>query len=346
MINDNKSLSFTTGIIREDIVYLMCREYAMLVAMDYNSGEYIWIKNIPDEDYDTLHGSWRIISIKDKLVIVPFNFQYIHIYDIKNDKWGIVDFTCSKKNANQYSEAFVHENKVIMIGAMVNNILSFNIDNNETKVINSYFAELDTLNYYNCRGGYAHIDDYIYIPISCICEVLKLSLKEYEYEVIHLNDQLPGFSGICYDGKYFWMPSRVNSSVDIYDKEFHRIDTLDIFSSDAEEFKLEGAYIYQDNIYIHGQDGKDTYIIDRDTKEITKMDAPLLFLYGKNAFLTGQFNDGTLYLKNKEKEKKIYPKINNTIRNVLFEMIKQEILCGKTLKETEELGLIDFINFL
>lgn len=347
MINNNKLWNFTTGIVLQDVVYLMCRDYAVLVAMDFNSGEYLWIRKVPNEDYDTFHGSWRIISIENKLVIVPFNFRFIHIYDIANDRWDKVDFEGSRKNANQYSEAFVHENKVIMIGAVVNNILSLDINNYEKKVINSYFAGLDSLKYYYCRGGYVNIDDCIYIPLSCRCEVLKLSLKEYDYEVIHISNQQPGFSGISFDGMHYWMPSRINSTVNIFDKEFRRIDMVELSSpGHQEECKLEGAYMYQDHIYIHGQDGEDTYIIDKDSKKMTKMDAPLLFLYSDNGFLIGQYNDGSLFFKMEEKEKRIYPVINNDIKREFYGMIKQEILYGRTLNETEEIGLMDFLSFL
>ncbi len=347
MNNNNKKWCFTTGIILGEVVYLVCRDYAMLVAMDFNSGECIWIKKVPDEDFDTLYGSWRIIPIEDKLVIVPFNFRYIHIYDITNGKWDMVDFGGSKKNANQYSEALVHENRVIMLGALVDNIILLDTDNSKTKVINSYFKELDSRRYYNCRGGYVHIDDDIYIPISCKCEVLKLNLSGYEYEVINISDKLPGFSGIAYDGENFWLPSRINSSVGVYNKEFCEIDRVDLSSTNSEEeSRLEGAYYYQDYIYIHGQYGKDTYIIDRDTKEVTKREAMLQFLYGTNDFLIGQYNDRSLLLKLKDKEKKLYPRINDDIKKVFFEIVKQETLCCNLLKETEELVLRDFLNLI
>ena len=347
MIDNNKSWNFTTGIILNDIVYLMCRDYAMLMAIDLNSWECLWIKKIPDEDYDTQHGSWRLIPIEDKLIIVPFNFRYVHIYDITNDKWDKIDFNGGKKNANQYSEAFVHNNKVIMIGALANNVLSLDVDNKEMIVINSYFKELDSIQLYNCRGGYAHIGDYIYIPISCRCEVLKLNLKGYEYEVIHISDTMPGFSGIAYDGKNIWMPSRINSSVGVYDKDFCEIDRVELSSRDSEEeCKLEGAYTYQDRIYIHGQDGKNTYIIDKDTKKIIKTEDPMLFLYGRNDFLIGQYTYGTLFLKMKEKEKKLDLRISDDMNNLHLEIIKQEILSGGVLKEKVELSLEEFLNFL
>lgn len=176
----------------------------------------------PGEEFYCKRLYGQIAENNGKLYFAPFNAKEIGIYDIKTKQFDKVTFTKPNNNNipidNFQSKCFGIATKneyVFFIGVYNPAIIRYNTLNHELCYFNGWIADIDKLK---------NAED-VYFMNHCIFEnkiiactrnanaVLVFDMDCCSYAVYEVGNKEANYSGICFDGIYFWLSPRRNGPI-------------------------------------------------------------------------------------------------------------------------------------
>lgn len=336
------------GILVGDRIYCVCRNMSIFYSIHCPTGEVKIIGNFPDERFHMDQCSRKIVKWNNKLVFVPYNAKYIHIYDMQNGNWEQLDYPGNESYGRKYIEAFVHNDKVIMIGAFAPNIIELDMNTREVCIRNWYFEKFKEIGDLFCRSGYAIIKDDLYIALATSNEVMKINMETWEYDVIKVGMKEDRFSGIVYDGDLFWISPRKEGDVLVWNggSQWEKVDLP--FKLLKSECNFGGIYVYNNSIYLHGFEGEYSAVIDKRTREVSFNTRQYIFLRSvEDKCILGQERNGEIHIYGNnlqiyrgEIEKEI---LNQARRNVREELIFEEQMLTYERDDFNLSGFLDYI---
>lgn len=336
------------GILVDDRIFCICRNMAMLYSVHYLTGEVNIIGNLPEEHFYIEQCSRKIVRWNDYLVITPYNAKYIHIYDMHNEKWERLDYPQNESYGRKYVEAFVYNDKVIMIGAFTPNIIELDMKTREICIRNTYFEKYGNTDELFCRSGYGIIKDDLYIALAISNEVMKINMDSWEYDVIKVGAESDRFSGIAYDGNRFWISPRKDGDVLIWDGGCQCEKVNLPFELLEANYNFGGIYAYNNNIFLHGFEGEYSAVINKNTRETRFNTRQYYFLrnVGEECVI-GQEKNGELHIYKDTLniyKVEIDEEILDTVRrNIREELIYDDRTLTYEKKFFDLRGFIDYI---
>ena len=275
-------------------IYCICKDFAVLFSINMDDGMIEIIGNLPKEKFFLKQSCRKIINYENRLIFVPYNAKYIHIYDIKNNNWTEIEYPDNESEGYKYIEGLVYNNKVIMIGACAKNIIELDMSSYEVKIINTYFGKYDKFIDLFCRSGFAIVDNYLYVALAVSNEVIKINLDSYAFDVVKVGNE--SYSGITFDGKTFWLTPRRGNNVVKWDGvgETEKINLP--FSQEKDKCNYGGVYLANNKIYLHGFEGKFSAVIDENGICHVDKNTYIFFRDIENDDVIGQTRKGTIIL--------------------------------------------------
>ena len=91
-------------------------------------------------------------------------------------------------------------------------------------------------------------DRYILMPLCNANAVLEFDMEEEKSEIYVVGKEGDSYSGICYDGEFYWLSPRHGGSIIKWDKSNNDITVINQFPTEYEKCK----YSFIDAIFING----------------------------------------------------------------------------------------------
>lgn len=159
----------------------------------------------------------------DELYIAPHKLKRIWIYSFTEKEWSSIErkeIACS--GFKGMLQAFVYNGMIYMIGAHYPAIIVINPNTKEIWYIEKPFIEkgdFQKIGDIYFRAQHVVDGNYLFLPSCFDNTVLKFNCTNAQYEWISLGSKENCFSGITYDGKYYWLSPRYNSNIVRWDGE-------------------------------------------------------------------------------------------------------------------------------
>lgn len=217
MKNEYIELFVKDCVINDDNIYCISSECNLLFKQNITNGQIALIASVPEKICVERDALGALCKYKNEIYIAPNKTDKIWIYNIDTDEWLSIER--KKLSCNGFGgmlQAFVHKDVIYMVGAHYPAIIMINPNTKDVKYIEEPFLEKgDSSNisdiYFRSQGKI--LNDILYLP-SCIDNtVLKLNLNNYKYEWVNVGEKGNCFSGITYDGEFFWLSPRYNSNI-------------------------------------------------------------------------------------------------------------------------------------
>ncbi len=271
----------------------VCTEYNILCSLDIISGEVAIVSSIPGAHINRKRLSSKIILWKDSLFLTPLQASNIWKYNLTDNNWEAFE---RKKFENWTSrqdmaQAVVFNKKIFFIGCLYPAIIVMDPYLGTMNYITGPFDEKKELASKArdiwFRTDYVIKDGYMYLA-SCIDNaVLCFDLNTYSYEYIHIGEEGNTFSGIGWDGEFFYLAPRKSGPIVIWDgKEV--IEKIELKNPMLEETKSIGnAVCFNNKIVFPG-------VFSPNTIELVKNDGFSVAYYEKQFLFYEKVDDETL----------------------------------------------------
>ena len=217
MMNKYIELLIKDCVISDDDIYCISSECNLLFKQNISNGQITLIASIPEKICIERDALGALCKYKNEIYIAPNKAEKIWIYNIDTNEWLSIER--KKISCNGFGgmlQAFVYEDVIYMVGAHYPAIIVIDPNTKEVKYIEEPFllkGDASNISDIYFRSQSKVLNCVLYLP-SCIDNtVLKLYLNDYKYEWARVGEKGNCFSGITYDGDFFWLSPRYNSNI-------------------------------------------------------------------------------------------------------------------------------------
>jgi len=322
-----------------------------------------------DESKGRLFGP--IIPYCNEVILIPCSAGNVYRVNIVNGKYlqvklDVPDLTKHKDYLPdcKFLSAFLNRDAIWMVGSTYPAIIKYDLLLNKMFYFSDWIYSLERhINWPEDNAWFRKAflkENSIYAPCCKANVVLVFDIESNQYRIIEVGDSEANFSGICFDGKKFWLSSRHKNGVYRWNMESGKCTKLSRFP----EKHLCKEYGYGDIVYwkekiflIPLMSNMICYI------ELGKNGADVIEKFTESDAFMSQFTDGKkLYLVSAESGEIIQIENENLWNQKKIKFSEKDIrrysrlyrishgICKKNKKEIfiEEYreGLFDFICFI
>ena len=208
-----------------NILYFVSMEMNLVFSLRISDGEISIVDSIPDEFINSKRLGAKIVAWDNNLYLAPMNAKKIWKYDIQNKNWKGYELK-RKRGLNDMClmfQAVIHNNKIFFIGCNYPAITVLDLVSDTIEYIEGPYDEYRDLEYIEndvfFRTDCVMKNGFLYVASCLANSVLKLNLNSYEYEYIRIGDSNLRFSGIDYDGEFFYIAPRKKGPLIKWDGE-------------------------------------------------------------------------------------------------------------------------------
>lgn len=336
------------GIKIDNKVYFVCSDIPVLYSIELDTNEIEICAALFNEQITLKEASRKIVKWNDELVIVPYNSKYIYYYNLISKEMRCIEESVFPECGRMYMEAFAYSDKVIMIGAFKRDFLELNMI---TKSITIHDLMIDTSKYNQdlfCRSGYVICDDCVYVALAMGNSIIKLDLRTWDCSVIQFSGSPHGFSGIDYDGKYFWLTDRRGNGIYYWDG-FNELNPIKIpFEIKGDVCNYGGLHYDGKNVWVYGLEGEYSAVIDAEEKCILKsFRRNCIYLRKTDDCLVAQDWDGVVHVIGSDGDREyiteIAPEVLLPFKKSLFNLLNEK---SNFFVENKYFNNWDYINLL
>lgn len=236
-------------------IYFASSEFNSVYALNTDTNTVEFFDNVPDEKFTQSNLYGHIIYYSGRLFLVPLCAEKIWIYDIGKKEWSGYGFPEKLREIPyKFFGAVLHKEYIYMLGHYYPGIIRFNTNTCIIEEIDISLQQKDDSEYNGIFVGWDCVikENWLYASITNSNQVLKLKLETHEYELIQIGKNGNKYAGIVWDGKYFWLPPRKNSSYVRWDggkgvKEYALPKEFD-----KEQYYFSGAYLVGNKVVFSG----------------------------------------------------------------------------------------------
>lgn len=161
----------------------------------------------------------RIILWKDELIYIPWRAGAIWFSDLDLQNWGKVEYENRLKEriSNAALQAVLYGERLFIIGADYPAMICLDLNSKKITYIREPYQrpirEKKKQRDIFFRKDYVLKDGFLYLA-SCLDNyVLKMNLDTFSFEWKEVGSRANKYSGIAWDGEYFWLSPRTNTPV-------------------------------------------------------------------------------------------------------------------------------------
>lgn len=320
---------------------------------DLHTGKTSIIGIVPGEDYFSKRLFGGIEVWKESLYFIPLNAKKLWIYNTELKKWNSIDIRNADKSNNElkFFASCIYKNKLYMFGFRYPAIIIIDLET-ECVVYDEDSLKKVTVCSQKKHDGifrtnYVKKSNYIYLA-SCVSnQVFKYNLEEYKGRWYDIGESSDRFSGIVFDGEYYWLSPRMNSKVIKWDGKC-KIENYYLKNDDKGDGRVHNLGIAIDenrNIVIPSLDDTLSYIKTKDEEYFEKKIENKYLLFrntGKELIYTNLA--GEIVICSDEINKKLDFKIAaGELKKINYPRIR---LSDRIVHENEEIYLNEFIQFM
>lgn len=295
-------LNAINGTLVGNKIYFASREMNMVYSLDLDSHIIDVLESLPEErtfQHD-LYGN--IVYTCGKLVLAPSCAKKVWVYDMQEGSWrGITLEEKEAKNLYKFYGTVVYDQYVYMLGRCYPGIIRLNINTGSMEKMKLPFKE--------CGDGlffmdYVRKDEWLYAPVALDNRVLKLNLSTGEYKLIPIGNGKNRYTGIAWDGEWFWLPPRRNGNYVQWDgaDQVREYALPRHFATD--QYYFHGISVTQNQVMFLGFTGMSLVFPQNAPERPSILKKNIMFAVKiDNDTLLLQDDKGTLFIKSKDQIK-------------------------------------------
>lgn len=276
-------LMFEDCVIVERNLYFICRDYNVFCYMNIDSGEIDIIDSIPEGSVRSWRLGSKIVPWKDKLYFAPMYADKIWRYDLHSKEWKgyerrpLDNWTKSK----DMFQAILYKDKIYFIGSYYPAIIVIDPETEKMEYLTEAYRDRIKVSKEanDCwfRTDYVLRNNLLYMA-SCVDNtVLRFDMDSYSYEYIKVGEDDLKFSGIGWDGEYFYLSPRKEGPFLVWDGEkVIKIITADI-NNERKLAVFGGVICFDDKVIFPAAFSKNTVVLSLNDYKTQKIDKQYLF---------------------------------------------------------------------
>ena len=288
---------------------------------------------------------------EEHIIIIPLMAKKIWIYSLKHRTWkGIAIDVCEMTN---FRQAIIWNNFLLLIGGHYPAILKVDLNSYVIWKIEAPFDEQKRIdvesNELYFRGDFVYKDNILYLASCRDNTVLIFHLDTQAYEWIEIGRRENRYSGIAWDGEYFWLAPRKNTSIVKWDGKNQVIEYEIPLAKKVNGISYSGVIVKENQIIIPALYGGNADSIILNNDGIMKFDDKKYTFYkkvDKEGYLA-QNSDGKIIFENNKGEQSRY-ECNILIDDLLtlLNNTKADHITKKIANEKIFFSLPDFLELL
>jgi hypothetical protein len=249
------SIGFDDFVFDGKFIWFSAIDHNGLYRMDINLKNIEYMGSFPREPQEGMRLFFACTKSDNNLIFAPFNADNIAIYDIKTGGFSSVS-TRERVNpedkVEKYNGIVSYKDKIFMLPCYYPSIDSYSVDKQALKTGYSWMGEsskqykaISDLYY---RRYLISEERYLIIPLCNMNAVLQYDMEEEKSLIFEVGESGYSYSGICYDGRYYWLSPRHDTPIVRWDKLNKNYTIYDKFPEEYENEK----YSFIDSIYCAG----------------------------------------------------------------------------------------------
>lgn len=335
-------------------LYMIARALNIAYTVNVQTGNLKVIDALHDTSAQTPRSGACILLHSRSIYFLPMNARVINAYNLKSGEWKTIEIDhIDGCYGDRFFGGIVHNDTLHMIGHTYPAIVTLDLKSLKVNIANTEIYsrmkdEKDKNKIGDCyiRKDFAIVGEKLYAA-SCVSNhVLIYDLNSKKAELVNVGKKGMRFSGIAYDGKNFWLASRMTMEFYKWDIVTGKIDAFEIDKTSKEDFYLSGVVYDGLNVIFTGMNSSYSYIInpfaDNTMQSLDQIDRSFTFVrnYGDIDYcMTPQ---GYIELRSVGDFKTIVKKIDVNINDsVAINFVNKK---GEVFQETQTVSLSEFIN--
>lgn len=187
-------------------LYFFAREFNALLSIDLKKQKLSYVTSVADIEFSARYSFTAISGIRNEIILAPREAEKIVVYDINTGR--ICEYKLRKFSGYpiNFQEIAHAGEKLYLIGCQYPAVIQVNPETMEQV----YFDEWkDKIKCTPCtffhRGCSVVQGEYIYLACAFSNQILTISTKTGKSVFLPVGKDNDCFSGMCFDGTYFWL---------------------------------------------------------------------------------------------------------------------------------------------
>ena len=331
--------------LRENI-WFCAQRFNGLFSLNTNTGKIEKIGEFPLCSFgkERLFASMELVG--EKIYFIPLYANSIMSYNISLNKFESIEIDLPKADTNGQKLHFMGVQKykkyLFIFPVTCKVIIRLDTSNNQITYLTEWVNDAEKL-IFDKQDGYfrkqvAIRNNKLYIPFCNANAILTLDCETMQCKIHKLGSNKQGYSGICYDGKNFWISPRKGGNITIWNPDDNSIQCVKMSKLQKDSLAYVGIIYYNDRVKLFScLDESESQQIEEDFCNVDIMNGKYSFAKAdNNHIIYYEINEGELYVIDNENEKRYSMKIENI--NI------HEIAQERIVVENEEMVLHQYIK--
>jgi len=204
------------ALLAEDKLYFFGRDINALFQVNLRDGNISVVGTIPGEKLRESRLCCKLAYYKNQIIVAPLRTRNIWILSLNTGTWGKIEINEYDNNyAKSYCRnIYVKEDRLLLWGGYYPGMVIVNlIDRSVSYDMNLMSLKSTSTKDLFFRSGPLNVRGKLYFA-SCIDNsVLIVDEARLDHAWVEVGDKRNRYSGIEWDGQYFWLSPRCDSAI-------------------------------------------------------------------------------------------------------------------------------------
>lgn len=229
------NIQFNAGVIKDELLYFSAKNYNGLFSLNLSNGSVRFLDHFPKDNLWTEYMHQYAFDSDCYIYFIPYEAHYISKFDIRNQEINCIEIYSKYDNAS-VACAVEYQKKYILVPRELNKpILVFNLENDEIEEISIKSSGINLDSFYCDMYGATIIGDDLLVAVYNTDLVLRLSLKNYSWDTIHVPNT--NNSAITFWDNKIWLVSSDGKEINCINEKYELIKNYKLLGKSERPFE-------------------------------------------------------------------------------------------------------------
>lgn len=336
------------AVVGQD-VYFILKKINLICKWNMKSLKTEIISCIPQEGILQERLCARIAHWNEKLIFVPMNAKRIWIYSLAAEEWHSIALPGYEDDPDKMMQAILLNDVLYMIGCRIPAIFILDLRTESLRIIAKPFERMKKkADSGICFRRDCVLKDGTLFLASCLDNtVVKFHIEAEKVEFLRIGSAGNRYSGIAWDGNYFWLAPRGNRPIVRWDGGMSTREYAIPLGGES-PIDFLGVTVLENSVFFPGRWHSHSLCISFDDMENISIVAQAYFIYKKSRNGLISLDQNGAWQMKTDIERTFHAGVSaEQVENYFRDnKIKNIPLARNCIMEREEVGVKEFINFL
>ena len=213
-------VSINDAIVYKNKLWFIINDFNGLASEDVETGDIEFVGEFANESYASKRLYETMQVCDGKIYFAPFYAKSIAVFDIEEKKFSSIPLDAKKVNCKSKQPIFggskMYGKYMFFVPVYSKVIIRLNTENQELDYITGWAEEVASIKFNDdayVRRQVVLREGKLLIPFCNADAVMELDCETLEHKIYRIENEKIGFSGICFDGKDFWLSPRRDGNI-------------------------------------------------------------------------------------------------------------------------------------